>query len=233
MAARVQNMGYQSLQPQKTIVILGKAGVGKNTMASHIFDDSAAFHIHGLVGSRKPERILHNDTHQLGKESVRVVIIDTAGFGHMSYDMWDVLQDIKSLQKVDAIFFLLKYGRVAKEDLKPFEKLIKGLHQHAEICHLVITGCEGIDRAARNNVTDLYKLDEVTKNFCDSVKGEFIPVGFPETESVAAVNLRSLYEQEMKEDEKILRLIIERSSPQDITVQEPWYCCLTSLCTVL
>ena len=223
--------------PQKTIVILGRAGAGKNTMASHIFSDSAAtFKIHASsVGSRKPVLMLHDKTHTFGEETVRVVIMDTDGLGNVAYDMWDVLQRIQTLQNVSAIFFLVKHGRVTKEDPKPFDHLIRGLRQHSEICYLVITGCEGKDNATRNGIIELYCEDPSTKNICEFVhKRKIIPVGFPEIKSIATGELRSLFEQGMEEDERVLRLIIEKSLPQNVTIEEPWYRRLFSyVCTVL
>ena len=235
-ANMAQGLGSYHSLPQKTIVILGRAGAGKNTMASHIFSDSAAtFHIHSSVGSRKPELMLHDKIHKLGGETVRVVIMDTDGLGTVAYNMWDVLQRIQSLQNVSAIFFLMKHGRVTKEDQKPFDHLIRGLRQHSDICYLVITGCEGKDKATRNSIIELYDNDLSTTTLCEFVgKRKIIPVGFPKIESVAAGELRSLYEQEMEEDERVLRLIIEKSFPQIMTIEEPWYRRLLSyVCTIL
>lgn len=231
--------GYHHQSSEKTIVILGNTGAGKCTLASHIFDDAAGFPVHGSVESttRSPSLLVHDKVHNLGTQSVRVVIIDTGGLRGPNYDMWRVLQEIETLDSVNAIFFLMKFGRVTREDSAPINLLIRGLQNHADICYLVVTGCEGKSKAGRDDVINLYSRDEVTSNICSFVmRRKVITVGFPDIKNMASTELRNLYEEGMKEDEKTLQEIVRNSQSRRISVFEPWYRRLwstVSVCTIL
>ena len=204
---------------EKTIVLLGKAGVGKSTIARHIFkDDAERFPNTGSVGSTTRKARLYDSVHSLSlggsdvenRTKVRVVIIDTNSLHGRKYDL--IMNQLrKPLSKVSTVFFVLKYGRVTEEDCKPFEEIIQRLPANIfGVCHLVVTGCEGQDEAARMNAADLYKSDPMTHNLCQSVKEKIHFVGFPDLDGLVPM-MRELYTEGIEKDELAIQKIVKTS----------------------
>ena len=202
---------------EKTIVLLGKTGVGKSTIARHIFKEEAErFPNAGSVGSTTRKARLYDSVHSLSlggsdvenRTKVRVVIMDTNSLHGRKYDLNQLR---KPLSKVSTVFFVLKYGRVTEEDCKPFDEIIQRLPANIfGVCHLVITGCEGQDKAARMNVADLYRSDPMTHNLCQSVKQKIHFVGFPDLDGLMPM-IRELYTEGIQKDELAIQEIVKTS----------------------
>ena len=203
---------------QKSIILLGKTGVGKKTLARHIFEDHAkSFPEGGSVNSVTRQPILYEQHNvdmrgnQDEKIKVQLIIIDTNGLGGPSYRMSDVLGVLKDLQNVSLIFFLLKHGRVTSEDCKPFTDIIKNLDENCgNICHLVVTGCEGQGEASRESIKQLYISDPMTQKLCSFVEEKIIPVGFPDLTTLIPM-MRDLYKDGIMNDKKTLQDIVTKS----------------------
>ena len=200
----------------KTIVLLGKTGVGKSTIARHIFKDEAEkFPNAGSVGSTTRKARLYDSIHSLSlgrsdvdnRTKVRVVIMDTNSLHGRKYDLNQLR---KPLYKISTVFFVLKYGRVTEEDCEPFEEIIQKLPANVfGVCHLVVTGCEGQDEAARMKIADLYRSDPMTHNLCQSVT-QIHFVGFPDLNGLLPV-MRELYTEGIQKDELAIQEIAKTS----------------------
>ena len=210
----------------KTIIIMGRTGVGKAEIAKHIFKNSShKFPEFGSVQSvtRQARLIVHDDNHNLTIDgetiTFRVIIMDTKGLSSPSFNFSNILQKISDVGPVHAVFFVLKYGRVTSEDCRPLNNIMHGLKKtdgFGSICHLIITGCEGQDKAGRNDVIQLYRRDPLTSEFCTFVRN-IVPVGFPDLTSVIPA-LRELYKECIREDEDKLKDILKKSH-QQLTLQ--------------
>ena len=203
-------------QDHKPIIIfLGKTGAGKIEVVRHIFKDSA----HNLpeYGSahRQNKLVVYDDCHDLIIDdkiiAFRVIIMEytkglMSGFSFSS----NILQQISDFGPVSAVFFVLKYGRVTIEDCQPFKSIIKGFQNEGfkHICHLIITGCEGQDKAGRESVIRLYKRDSLTSSICFGVHN-ILPVGFPDLTFVTMPELKELYKECIQEDEDKLKHILK------------------------
>ena len=194
----------------KTIVLLGKIGAGKSTIARHIFkEDAERFPKVDSVKSTTREADLYDGVHSLsGGTKVRVIIMDTSSqlSGGAKYP---IITKPLQLSKVYAIFFVLKCGRVTREECGPLDEIIQTLEQAnmLNICHLVITACEGKDEAIRRNIAATYKDDPMTQKICRCVK-QIHFVGFPELSELQP-RMRDLYAEGIEKDEMTIRRIVE------------------------
>jgi energy-coupling factor transporter ATP-binding protein EcfA2 len=204
-------------KPDKTIVLFGKTGVGKSTIARHIFkQDNDRFRNVGAVSSmtRKAEEC-YDDVHLWIDNSnvhvrVRVIILDTSSLHGQKYDIFQFISHY-DVKEVSTIIFVLKHGRVTKDDCRPFDQIIDSFGSDIlKVCgHLLITCCEGQDEKARENIVKMYESDPMTQKLCQSVK-EIKCVGFPDRDSLQPIMI-DLYEEGIKNDEHALHEIVKTS----------------------
>jgi GTPase SAR1 family protein len=204
-------------EADKTIILLGKTGVGKSTIARHIFKhDSDRFRTYGgAVNSMTREAKYYTGVHSFYLTddngpccvNVRVIILDTNSLHGQKYN----ISQLSNVKKVSAIFFVLKHGRVTKEDCKPFTEIIHSFRDHGilEVCHLLITCCEGEDAEGRDVIVEMYRSDPMTQELCYGVN-QIKCVGFPDIDRMKLV-MRDIYAEEIKKDEDMLQSIIETS----------------------
>jgi energy-coupling factor transporter ATP-binding protein EcfA2 len=206
---------------QKTIVLFGKTGVGKSTIARHIFkQDKERFPNVGAVSSMtRKAKECYDDVHDLWSDNsivhVRVIILDTYSLHGQRYDFFQLMNRVK---EISAVFFVLKHGRVTKDDCQPFDQMIDNFKtlqcdnrsDILKVCgHLLITCCEGQDEKARENIVKMYESDPMTQKLCQSVK-EIKCVGFPDRDSLQPIMI-DLYEEGIKNDEHALHEIVKTS----------------------
>jgi tRNA A37 threonylcarbamoyladenosine biosynthesis protein TsaE len=208
-------------KPDKTIVLFGKTGVGKSTIARHIFKhDNGGFPNVGAVSSMtRKAKECYDDVHDLWSDNsivhVRVIILDTYSLHGQRYDFFQLMNRVK---EISAVFFVLKHGRVTKDDCQPFDQMIDNFKtlqcdnrsDILKVCgHLLITCCEGQDEKARENIVKMYESDPMTQKLCQSVK-EIKCVGFPDRDSLQPIMI-DLYEEGIKNDEHALHEIVKTS----------------------
>ena len=202
----------------RTLLILGKTGAGKVAVAKHIFkNESKSFHSHSSVDSvmRQADINFHDDTHTMSipdsheKLHVRVVIIDTHGL-RVNYTTSEISKKLQDIKKVNAIFFVMKYGRVTKDDCKPLRSILENMDKH-NMCHLVITGCEGQSETARASMIEMYRADDLTKDICSAVGKNILPVGLPDLETVDP-KFHQDFQADITNDERRLQDIVKDSS---------------------
>jgi energy-coupling factor transporter ATP-binding protein EcfA2 len=212
-------------KPDKTIVLFGKTGVGKSTIARHIFkQDNDRFRNVGAVSSmtRKAEEC-YDDVHLWIDNSnvhvrVRVIILDTSSLHGQKCDIFQFMSHY-DVKEISTIIFVLKHGRVTKDDCRPFDKIIDDFKtlrcdddgsDILKVCgHLLITCCEGQDEKGRENIVKMYESDPMTQKLCQSVK-EIKCVGFPDHNSLQPIMI-DLYEEGIKNDEQALHDIVKTS----------------------
>lgn len=204
------------LVPDKTILIVGKTGTGKVHLASHIFEGK--FPTLGSVDSVMREASLNfyegihplrDDTDHQDALQVKVIIIDTNGLPNFTDS--DLLKKIESIGKVNAIFFVMKHGRITREDCDPITSIKKAVNEEAKNnCFLIITGCEGTNEVAQDSIIEMYKRNKLTSPICSLVAAKIFLVGFPDL-SLIESNLHQLYQKGIEKDESTLRDIIKRS----------------------
>jgi energy-coupling factor transporter ATP-binding protein EcfA2 len=201
---------------QKTIVLFGKTGVGKSTIARHIFkQDNDRFPNVGAVSSMTRKADCYNAVHEWSDNSmhavqVRVIILDTSSLHGQKYDIFQFISHY-DVKEVSTIIFVLKHGRVTKDDCRPFDQIIDSFGSDIlKVCgHLLITCCEGQDEKARENIVKMYESDPMTQKLCQSVK-EIKCVGFPDRDSLQPIMI-DLYEEGIKNDEHALHEIVKTS----------------------
>ena len=200
-------------KPVRNIVILGKTGAGKATIANVIVDHrmfTISTSVEGITRSAKDSTA----SYESDDFTYNIKLIDTAGVKDTKFRRQHLLHEIISFlitkDCIHLIIFVFKNSRFTKEDSEAFgyiadvfEPVIK------DISLLVITCCEVLSKDARNGLVVNFETKQSTNKIADVMKNKGIePVGFPILETVTAP-LIPVYEQSVKEDSEKLRNIVK------------------------
>lgn len=200
-------------KPVRNIVILGKTGAGKATIANVIVDHpmfNVSTSVEGITRSARDSTA----SYESDDFKYNIKLIDTVGVEDTKFRRQHLLHEITSFLKtidcIHLIIFVFKNSRFTKEDSEAFgyiadvfEPVIK------DISLLVITCCEVLSKDARNRLVVDFETKQSTKNIADVVKNKGIePVGFPNLETVRAP-LIPIYKESVKEDSEKLRKIVK------------------------
>ena len=197
----------------RNILILGKAGVGKSTIANQIIG-SQIFKISTPVGSVTRQIGSNIVTGQAGTNGTmyNIKLIDTAGqSNHFSIEHID---DMKLFLEagIHLVIFVSKNARFTNEDSEAFKYILEMFGESiANNSALVVTCCEGLHEIAREAlVKELYE-NENTKDITCAMKKGVLTVGFPIIDAVKP-QLQPIYQESAKKDEQKLRLLVDDCS---------------------
>ena len=177
----------------RNIIVLGKTGCGKSTLANKIICSSEGNE------TFKVERAYHSVTNkiessiefvQIGQETYTINMIDTIGLcdtgSEKSKTDSSILSEIKINMKdraregISLIIFVFRNGRFSEEERKVFTILDQNFKDYIkELSCLVITGCDGLNEQAREKLISDFKTDELTKKFAAIMTQGIFAVGFP------------------------------------------------------
>lgn len=230
---------------KKTIVIIGKTGVGKCTMVRNIFDaDSAPVRLqispppqaNSLDGStRKASLDRYNSIHTLEGQPVQVIIMDTNGLDG-NVNLMKVLQKIRdSAENLCAVFIVWMEGRMVANDAQPLNSIVESMAGLESITYLVITGCQGKNEEGKEQIKNMFIEARSTANICSFVTPEkMILVGFPDLNQFSDETIKAGHFRTIEQSKEVLKKIILEATPsQPITdlvwaIELPWYLRLQS-----
>lgn len=198
----------------RNVLILGKAGVGKSTVANQILG-SQVFQISTPVDSVTRQFRSNIVTGHAGKNDTmyNIKLIDTVGQTN-SFSIEHIVDDMKHFLErfpagIHLILFVSKNARFTNEDCKAFNFIIKMFGDSiADISALVVTCCEGLHEKAREGLVKEFYEKENTKDITCAMKKGVFTVGFPTVDTVK-LELQPIYKESAKKDEEKLRLLVD------------------------
>ena len=208
----------------RRIILLGKTGVGKATLANRITGTSE-FKVHDDLESITRNPVFSEPVQVESPDQVRytVQLLDTTGLVNESgITKEQVVQQIKTsyLEKGgegDAlVIFVVAYGRFTDEEWDIFRYVIKKLSTAnlSVASALVVTKCEDLSEEARDNLVLEIRHSAQTGPIVQNMYKGIHPVGFPDIAKLKP-ELSDAYEDGMKRDEETLhQLLLEAEVPE-------------------
>ena len=207
--------GPTIIQRKCNIVVLGKTGAGKSTVANSI----AGTKLFGVRSSVKSvTRNVHDGMVKFVIEDTEynIKLIDTVGlFDTGAISNNTIIQQLKEhfqnrvSDGVDLILFVFKEGRFTKEERATFDFIIKKFSDEiSEISALVITNCDLKSETAREKIKTEFQSDPTTKPIADFVRKGIFVVGFPNLEEVEDEGIKACMQEKVERDREKLRSLV-------------------------
>ena len=203
---------------QRNILILGKVGVGKSTIANHILgksDAEARGPMEGVTRRSQALRIIPGQGP--GGTKCKVMIIDISA----QYDRMprtQLIEDLRSAcsEPLNLVLFVVQKGRITQAERKAFEEIVPKFP--TAITSLVITFCEDLDPQSRAEAIQIFREDDFSKQTARHFRNVYT-VGFPNLNKIK-LRMREVYKEGIDEDERILRdIVCKAESPKPIDLQ--------------
>lgn len=205
-----ESMETSPTQARRTVVILGKVGAGKATLANAIACNTI-FHLSDSIdsmtrGVRKKnfqeKDISINGVHY----KTSFLLLDTHGFQAVNQT-----DNIKNVTSVNLILFVYKNGRYTPEENDSLTIAVRMLGEDAkQVSALIITGCEDLSHDARKKIIMEFKASPSTKEVADFMEKGIYTVGFPNLTSINEQFIEG-YRKTIEEDKAQLWDLVKRS----------------------
>ena len=186
-------MSVQTDVRERCVVVLGKSGAGKSTVANMLigYDPMSPESPRFTVS----EQILASVTREVkaaktefwrNNTKYAMTVIDTVGFfdtNAVGND--DVLEKIEEYFRnhiigINLILFVFKKGRFTQEERDVFSFIrSKFVEEICPISALAVTGCEQDTAEGREEVIKEFQSDPIAKEVASQMRKGIHPVGFP------------------------------------------------------
>lgn len=227
---------------KRNVVIVGKTGAGKSTVANKILELSpevskaGSFHTsNDVLASVTINNDIRKISFECNGEQYDVNLIDTVGLfdtGSKHTASSDsakrnnkLMDDLKEFFEehipdgLSLVLFVCTYQRWTDEEQDTFDCIVKSLeHELSPISALIITRCDNFDEEKLANIPKEYKEVECTKHVCEFMKKGLFPVGFPDLAKVRE-EFRSAYAKDAEEYKKQLQKLICEAKEKKLTTK--------------
>lgn len=179
-----ESMETSTTSAKRTVVILGKVGAGKATLANTItgntmfrLSDSIDSMTRGVRDNNFAEiDISYSGVHY----KMSFLLLDTHGL--QAVNQTDNIKDVTS---VNLLLFVYKHGRYTPEENDSLTIAVRMLGEDAkQVSALIITGCEDLSYDGREKIIIDFKTNPSTKEIADFMGKGIHTVGFPNLASV-------------------------------------------------
>ena len=213
----IATMAEMRAVENRNVVVLGKTGAGKSTVANKI-SGLERFEVKNVASSVTADVTAVSCT--LDDEDARVrynfKIIDTIGVFDTKYKNDDVMATIKKFFQTEApegvnlVLFVFRKGRFTEEEKNTFDFIIKNLRrQISDHSALVITSCEDLNETGRQEFLQSFITSEA-KDVANFMKKGICMVGFPDVSNMKP-RVRQALEEDMQDEIKRLREIVKKA----------------------
>ena len=203
---------------RRCVVILGKSGAGKSTIANHLVghdplsSSEPPFQVPKEVSQSGPSEIKHKVVRLMqGNISYEITVVDTIGFFNTEITTTiDVILDkfktyMKDIDGINIALFVMKKGHFTHEEQSVFA-FFNRYHEISSFSALAITGCENDDTESQAEFVKELKVDNI-RHIAAQMKKGIYPVGFPPIDRMLPM-LRNVYLPQMMEDRCTLQNLI-------------------------
>lgn len=226
------------LSKRRNVVVLGKCGAGKSTVANNIVGHDV-FTVGSSLGS-VTEKPSHTEVIATGKDGTQYnfKVIDTVGLFDMQKTNKATINSVKSYFKkrvpegVNLVLFVFKHGRFTPEEKETFDYIIKNFRKEISgISALVVTSCEDLDEEGREKVKKEFSSNASTTDLASFMGKGIFTVGFPDLKNVKE-KYREDYKADAEQDAEVLRELVYECSELRLS-QEMFQESFWSKCTIL
>ena len=220
----------------RNIVIVGKVGVGKSTVANAIFSSAPRqlFAVGSSIGSvtRSPRENI-SQKYRIDGYNYTITVVDTVGLGNKKQIIERLVQSFKENHRIHLLIFVIKFDRLTDEEVDSVNKILIHLKKHCSVATLrnmtalVITHCETIEEQQREEIGKQYcKSGSKLETLAQLTKRKTCLVGLPEMSTVST-KLRALIQEERDEDVKKLQELVKgvcaNPSPDEIVFDDVFF----------
>ena len=216
-------MSVQTDVRERCVVVLGKSGAGKSTVANMLigYDPMSPESPRFTVS----EQILASVTREVkaaktefwrNNTKYAMTVIDTVGFfdtNAVGND--DVLEKIEECFKnhisgINLILFVFKKGRFTQEERDVFSFIrSKFVEEICPISALAVTGCEQDTAEKREELIKEFQSDPIAKEIASQMRKGIHPVGFPAIQSMEPALQPTLKAVIENDRNSLLDLVVE------------------------
>lgn len=204
-------MAAHNVGGNRAVIVLGKTGCGKSTLANKIVCDDP------FLVARSFSKCTASTQHvegtiQVDGKSYTINMIDTIGFCDTGTDDSgprsdsDIMKEVKRQLQwrapngLSLIIFVLRYGRFTQEEYLVFKKITKHFRDMIKkFSLLVITGCDGLNETARDKIVAEFRSNPKSKPFADIMEKGIYCVGLPDIDGLQE-NMKQKAIEESKKD---------------------------------
>lgn len=196
--------------PKHNIVILGRTGAGKATVANSILGAKVFEVLTSLESVTREARHTfkrHTDTDRSINYGIKLIDTSSTFNTHDSKTLIDHCR-LEMSEGINLIIFVFKQGRFTNEESKAFNAFVNlGTEEHSKISVLVVTGCENQNDAARKSMVDDIKSDPGTSDIAAFMKKGILPVGFPNLSEIDD-DFKPVIQRKIEKDTANLRQLV-------------------------
>ena len=190
----------------RNVIVLGKTGCGKSTLANKIICKDGSFKIGSELQCVTAEVEMVTETVNIDGKDYKINMIDTVGFQDPTRHDSDIMKDIKKELRLrcpeglNLIIFVYKNGRFTKDEQKIFTRISNNFSDIIkDFSLLVITNCDGKKPEIRKKIVQDFTEAEVTKKFGAMMQKGIYCVGLPDIKEINEQSMPTIMD-EMKND---------------------------------
>ena len=205
-------MAAHNVGGNRAIIVLGKTGSGKSTLANKIVCEDDTFTVARSFSKCTTKTQHAEETINVDGKSYTINMIDTIGFCDTGMDDdgpksdSDIMKEIKrqlpsrAPNGLSLIIFVLRNCRFTQEEYLVFKKITKHFcDMIRKFSLLVITGCDGLNETARDNIVAEFRSNPKSKPFADIMEKGIYCVGLPDIDGLQE-NIKQKAIEESKRD---------------------------------